>query len=104
MEKNKEDGMTDLEIIDKATDRIDLKTMDCASEIIEIMNAATRMAAEIERLKAEIIEANKKAKDQGRTACNLFDELKKLQKENRELEAALAEKPDLRNIKRRVYQ
>jgi hypothetical protein len=55
MEKNKEDGMTDLEIVKECLITLNREAPFCA-KMIEGAEAATRMAAEIERLKAALAE------------------------------------------------
>lgn len=55
MEKNKEDGMTDLEIVKECLITLNREAPFCA-KMIEGTEAATRMAAEIERLKAALAE------------------------------------------------
>lgn len=102
MEKKKEDGMTDLEIIKKNFNIItESEGYDYWYELEkEAIDAATRMAAEIERLKKEL--NTKRTYNFKMTKKELLKELHdadehnlNLQREIERLKAAFAEKPDI---------
>lgn len=113
MEKNKEESMTDLEIIKKNFNIItdsESAGYDYWYELEkEALDAATRMAAEIERLQDEIKvlrfciktngelaqEMNEENTNQRYEMENLRTENELYYEENLRLKAALAEKPDI---------
>ena len=87
--------MNNLEIIDKATGRIDVKTMDCGSEIIEIMSAAEHMAEENDQLRISLDNKTRIIEEIERLRKNEATFNKKLMEICQSLRAELAGRPEV---------